>query len=85
MAKATLLSLSLRERMLQLTVFIFRRIKYHGLSRRPILIEVIPIDVLVLDHEKSRLCPLTLCVKADFPNNGVKLTFVNVVGKFVII
>ena len=71
--------------MLQLTVFVFRRIKYYGLSRRPILIEFIPIDVLVLNHEKSRRCPLTLCVKADFPNNGVKLAFVNIVSKLVII
>jgi hypothetical protein len=85
MARVGLLGHSLRERMLQLTVFIFRRIEDHGLSRCSILIEAIPIDILVLNHEKSRLRPLALCVEADFPNNGVKFTFVNVVSKLVII
>ena len=71
--------------MLKVTVFKFWRIKDHGLSRRSVLIQAITFDVLVLNHEQPGLRPFALRVKADFPNDGVKLVFVDVVSKLVIV
>ena len=52
--------------MLKLTVFVFWRVQYDGLSGRAVLIKIIALNILVLNHQEPRGRPLAPGIKADF-------------------
>jgi hypothetical protein len=72
---------SLREWMLKFTVFILWWVKYDDLARQAVLIEVIALDILILNHQQSRGCPLALGIKANLPDDRVELILVDVFGE----
>src|ERR1700675_176829 len=74
-----------RERLLQIAVFVFRRIEDHLFSAGSILIETAALHVLKLDHQEPRLGPFAFLVKADFSDDGVESVVVNIGGELAVI
>src|SRR5947209_16396237 len=71
---------SFRERKLQLSVLVFRRIDDHLLVPGQVLVEPASLHVLELYHDDARGSPFAQCIETEFSHDRVELVLVDVIG-----
>src|SRR5215475_13115154 len=78
-------SLGFGERIDQLPRLQFRRVEYDGLAGLPELVDVIPLDVLILDVEDPGFLPLAERTELDLADNGLERCIAHVVGELALV